>query len=402
MVASEISLDNEDQTVYFPELHTTAFSNDTKINVAKAGKAEIVDTVAYYNVLPNIPYKVVGTLIDKDTAKAVTVDGKEVTAEAEFTPDNSYGTVDVTFKFDASDLSGKTLVAFEKLYVVKDKDVLVKSHEKIDDEKETIYLPKIGTKATDAKTGLHIANADEDITINDEIAYDNLVPGYEYTFVGQLINKSTKEPIKLTNGTSFDETALEHPMKTEIAISDKLNGKTEPGTGEYTDTSDDAKNDANADNTGSSKSVESTAGETYVIKKFTPTSASGKVEMTFVFDGREYAGATVAFESVYANGYLVAEHKDLNSDTQTVTVPKIKTNATNKKDGTHYASGEKTTIVDRVSYTGLIMGKEYEVKGTLMDKETNKPLLIDSKKGETTGNTVTASKKFTADKSRLH
>lgn len=399
LVASEISLDNEDQTVYFPELHTTAFSNDTKINVAKAGKAEIVDTVAYYNVLPNIPYKVVGTLIDKDTAKAVTVDGKEVTAEAEFTPDNSYGTVDVTFKFDASDLSGKTLVAFEKLYVVKDKDVLVKSHEKIDDEKETIYLPKIGTTATDAKTGLHIANADEDITINDEIAYDNLVPGYEYTFVGQLINKSTKEPIKLTNGTSFDETALEHPMETEIAVSDKLNGKTKPGASENADTSDDAKNDANADNTGSSKSVESTAGGTYVIKKFTPTSANGKVEMTFVFDGREYAGATVAFESVYANGYLVAEHKDLNSDTQTVTVPKIKTNATNKKDGTHYASGEKTTIVDRVSYTGLIIGKEYEVKGTLMDKEANKPLLIDPKKGETAGNTVTASKKFTADKS---
>lgn len=34
-----------------------------------------------------------------------------------------------------------------------------------------------------------------------------------------------------------------------------------------------------------------------------------------------------------------------------------------------------------------------------MDKETNKPLLIDPKKGETAGNTVTASKKFTADKS---
>ena len=399
LIASESSLDNEDQTVYFPELHTTAFSNDTKINIAKAGKAEIIDTVAYYNVLPNIPYKVVGTLIDKDTEKAVAVDGKKVTAEAEFTPDSSDGTVDVTFKFDASDLSGKTLVAFEKLYVVKDKDVLVKSHEKIDDEKETIYLPKIGTTATDAKTGLHIANADEDITINDEIAYDNLIPGYEYTFVGQLINKSTKEPIKLTNGTNFDETALEHPMKTEIAVSDKLNGKTEPGTDESTDTSDDVKDDTNADNTESSKTGENAAGGTYVIKKFTPTSANGKVEMTFIFDGREYAGATVAFEAVYANGYLIAEHRDLNSETQTVTVPKIKTNATNKKDGTHYASGEKTTIIDRVSYTGLIAGKEYEVKGTLMDKETNKPLLIDPKKGETAGNTITASKKFTADKS---
>lgn len=62
-------------------------------------------------------------------------------------------------------------------------------------------------------------------------------------------------------------------------------------------------------------------------------------------------------------------------------IPEIKTNATDKE------TGKKTVnpfniiqIKDIVKYKDLIIGKEYNVKGVLMDKETNKPIL--DKKGK--------------------
>lgn len=67
----------------------------------------------------------------------------------------------------------------------------------------------------------------------------------------------------------------------------------------------------------------------------------------------------------------------------------IHTTATaNKK---HEVQQQETiTIKDKVAYKGLVKGKEYTVKGVLMDKETNEPLLIDGEK-------VTAETTFTAE-----
>jgi len=50
---------------------------------------------------------------------------------------------------------------------------------------------------------------------------------------------------------------------------------------------------------------------------------------------------------------------------------------------------DTTTIIDTVYYNGLQTGKEYTLKGVLMDKETGKPLLID-------GEQVTSEKTFRA------
>ena len=46
-------------------------------------------------------------------------------------------------------------------------------------------------------------------------------------------------------------------------------------------------------------------------------------------------------------------------------------------------------LIDTVSYSNLVPGKEYVVKGILMDKATGKALLVNGKE-------VTAEKKFTA------
>ena len=49
------------------------------------------------------------------------------------------------------------------------------------------------------------------------------------------------------------------------------------------------------------------------------------------------------------------------------------------------------TIVDKVEYKNLVVGKEYTVKGILMDRATNKPFTVDGKE-------ITSELKFTAEK----
>ena len=43
-------------------------------------------------------------------------------------------------------------------------------------------------------------------------------------------------------------------------------------------------------------------------------------------------------------------------------------------------TSKSVTIQDKVEYKDLQVGKEYTVKGKLMNKETNKPLVVNGKK----------------------
>lgn len=60
--------------------------------------------------------------MDKDTKKPLQNGGRDITAEAVFTPETADGTVDVEFTFSAKEFAGKTMVLFEKLYLVKNAD----------------------------------------------------------------------------------------------------------------------------------------------------------------------------------------------------------------------------------------------------------------------------------------
>ena len=91
---------------------------------------------------------------------------------------------------------------------------------------------------------------------------------------------------------------------------------------------------------------------------------------------------------VVGESYVSSDER--NSDMNWINeTPEIKTNATNAKDNTKVLPAEeKAQIKDVVDYKNLIPGKEYELKGKLMDKATNQPLVVDGKE-------ITASKKFT-------
>ncbi len=120
-----------------PEIGTKATVNGEKTAAAE-GDITIEDTVSYKHLIPGKAYTVKGVLMDKSTGKAFLIDGKEVTSEVTFTPEESCGEVTVRFTFDGSKITKQTdLVVFETLY--RDGTELA-AHADIEDDGQTVTL----------------------------------------------------------------------------------------------------------------------------------------------------------------------------------------------------------------------------------------------------------------------
>ena len=191
------------------------------------------------------------------------------------------------------------------------------------DEKDT---PKVSTNA-DFEGGLREVVAGAKVV--DQVSYEGLVPGKEYTLDAQLISKE--------------------------------DGKTVLGE---------------------------TKGH-----KFTPDEANGTEAVTITVndDVTEPVEAAVAFETLTStqvdkhgednptdedNPNPVGEHKDINDEDQTVTSedgPKVSTNADFEGGLREVVAGAK--VVDQVSYEGLVPGKEYTLKAELINKKDGKSVL---------------------------
>lgn len=181
-------------------------------------------------------------------------------------------------------------------------------------------IPEIGTQAT--ADGEKEICATEVVTLTDAVSYKHLIPGKEYVLKGVLMDKSTGKPLMIDGQEVRSETV------------------------------------------------------------FTPEAPTGETIVEFVFDSKFIKEDTdiVVFESLYRNGTELAAHADIEDEGQTVTVkvPEISTQATadGKKEIT---TSDRVIIEDIVSYKNLTPGKEYTVKGILMDKSTGEPLLVDGK-----------------------
>lgn len=455
LLATHADLEDDEQTVYIPEIHTTAKDQTTKINHTEANKtANIVDTVSYTNLLPGREYTVSGTLMDKETGKAVLADGKEITASTTFTPEKSEGSVDVIFTFDASVVAPKTVVAFETLTYKK---IQIAVHAEIEDKDQTVYIPKVRTTAIADDTKDHVTEAKKEVTIVDTVSYEGLEVDREYTVKGVLMNKATGKVItvngkevtaestftvKAQKGTvdvtfKFDGSALEDTM---IVVFETLytEGKE---VGIHAEIGDEAQTVylpkirthakdgiTKIDHTealpkatiidtviyssllpGKEYTVTGTlmnkvTGEAVLIdgKKvtastiFTAEKAEGNVDIVFEFDASAIAGTTVvAFESMEYKGIEVAVHADIEDENQTVYIPDVHTTATATDTEDHVTGANKeVTITDKVALTGLKVGNEYTVKGVLMDKTTGKELLVDEKQ-------IVSEETFVADKADM-
>ena len=120
-----------------PEIGTKATANGEKTATAD-GNITIEDTVSYKHLIPGKAYTIRGILMDKATGKAFLVDGKELTSEVTFTPEENCGEVTVRFTFDGSKITKQTdLVVFETLY--RDGTELA-AHADIEDGGQTVTL----------------------------------------------------------------------------------------------------------------------------------------------------------------------------------------------------------------------------------------------------------------------
>lgn len=128
------------------------------------------------------------------------------------------------------------------------------------DEEDTLYIPKLDTTVYDVDSGTHVSRADSDVTVIDEVQYENLVPGREYTLQGTLVSQETRR------------------IKTDVR-GDKITAQA----------------------------------------VFIPAKAKGSLELAFRFDGSECAGETIAVhEELLYNGKLIAEHKEAEDSKQAV------------------------------------------------------------------------------------
>ena len=203
---------------------------------------------------------------------------------AEFTPEKYDGTVTMDFHFNANDvidrLGGETkdIVVFEVMSknAVADEEgsapVIVASECDLDSEEQTVNLAPtvIGTTATDKSDGDHTLMAGKDAVITDRVTYEGLIPGKEYTLKATLMDKKTGEMLSIND---------QH-VTAEL--------------------------------------------------KFTPNSQNGTIDIDLgKFDASSLDGHDlVVFEELYkqteqgneATEVLVAEHKNIDDEGQTVTV----------------------------------------------------------------------------------
>ena len=263
-IAAHVDIYDEGQTVRVeeaPEIGTVATDAADGDHEASADSTvRIEDQVIYRGLVPGASYTVKGILMDAETAEPILANGKPVEGETEFAPQEPSGHVTVSFEFDGSALRGRDVVAFEYLYLDGKK---VCEHADITDKGQTVRLgapaPEIGTTATDADDGDHEAEADEKVTIIDEVRYENLELGCEYVLTGTLVDKQAAKPLEKDG----------QPLTTVV--------------------------------------------------RFTPEDPNGSVQVTFEFDGSALAGRTVvAFESLSLDGEEVAVHADIDDVGQSI------------------------------------------------------------------------------------
>lgn len=330
-------------TVNPVEINTTAYDGASKDEEDKNLEAAADDTVTIYDLVDykglevgkeytisgTLHYQANATLADGTQVEAgQAIDAKYVKTEpVTFTANKPNSTdkdakqVIVKFTVQRAGLATAPVVVFEDLH---QGETPLAAHHDIDDDNQIVYNPSLETLATVGDKGAKMIQIKKDqgaVTIDDVVTIKNAAPG-TYTLKGQLMSADGK---------------------TVIASEDV-------------------------------KDVKVAKGET-VEKK-----VSFKVPADQVKPGVKF----VVFEElVDAKGDVVADHKDLTSEAQTVTVGSLDTTAEDQADGDQVADNTKdVTIVDKVDYSGLNLDakyadgtpKAYLLSGQLMDKETKQPV----------------------------
>ena len=192
LLATHADINDEGQAVKIknPEIGTKATADGKK--EITADKITITDVVSYTDLTPGKEYKLTGVLMNKATNDKLLIDGKEITAEATFTPKATTGEVEMTFTFDARELTAETeAVVFETLY--RDK-LEFATHADITDGDQTVkILPLHGSISTikvDAGDSQHRLSGAVFGIYRDVNGDGRYTEGID-TFVGNMREKGT-------------------------------------------------------------------------------------------------------------------------------------------------------------------------------------------------------------------
>ena len=297
LVASHRDIADTAQSVGFANIKaTTLTTKDLMKSLAAGGEIILTDAVDYEGLIPGTTYAVNGTLYDKDTKEVIS------TTETTFIPETVSGTTNVTFAFNSDGFSGKTVVAFETIstYVEGEDGIKLASHEDLEDAGQSVTFIGLDTILSGAREegktdfiktvefGYYKGAPDskengtsqlkvDNVTLEDVIKYENLVPGGKYTLKGEI-------HLKNADGT-----------------------------------------DGGVINTTESA--------------FVPETENGEVSVTFIFApvGIEDSAQYVAFEYLYEgvvamDESLIASHADIADEDQTITVKAVDKTPDDKKD----------------------------------------------------------------------
>lgn len=318
-VAAEHSdIADEKQTVWFPSIKTNLYNKNEGTTPSAEGKIVLVDEVSFEGLAPGKPYSIEGELHVRskdgtDSGIAFDKNGLEIRSSQLFVPESSHGTVSVAFSFEAPDLAGETVVAYEKL---TDNGIVLTEHADISDNGQSISFPTIATTARcNESDSSEIPSVLGKATIIDTVKYRNLIEGKTYTLQATPHLASISE-----DGTIADAGTL----------------KTEEGT------------------------------EICAQASFTAGATSGTADVKIEIDPSKLKGETIVmFEKCYDGETLVAAHADINAKEQTLTVPSIMTLARDGKTASHEGSiAKNSTIVDVIRFENLTPGKKYSVTGS--------------------------------------
>ena len=207
----------------------------------------------------------------------------------------------------------------------------------------TVYDDTVGihTQAENPDTGTQTASAAEKCVISDAVNYEGLTAGKGYTLTGTL---------HIVNEDGSDGGVIK----------------------------DAAGNDVTA------------------TKDFTPASSSGIEHMTFTFDASQLQGRTVVvFEDLMQDAKTLATHANISDENQTVRFPSVHTTLTDTASPSPKMANATShvSLTDTVAYSGLEVGKEYTMSGTLhlRDADGNDAGVVK----DAAGKEVTATKTFT-------
>ncbi|MBR2695702.1 VaFE repeat-containing surface-anchored protein [Candidatus Saccharibacteria bacterium] len=461
-IATHVGTANNGETVSVltPEIATTAVNGrDTSIKEVEVGNTTIQDTISFTGLVSGDVYRLEGKLIDES--------GAEIgSANKDFTASGETGSATVTFNVDTSAYVGKKIIVYEYLYYGNNK---IAEHAELTDGDQTVTVktPTVGTTAVDNADGDKFVEVDEGIKIKDTVAYDGLVPNDSYTLVMKVVKRSDPS-VEIATGTkdfqasgvsgtvdvvsaAFDSTTLHDSnlVGLDLVVFEYLyHGSTQIGKHEDKDDTAqiitvktptistiayDVQNRTRELPLGTTTVIDEVSytnlvnGKTYTLKgtlvnaSGTPiqdnsgaditgtatftADATGKTDLTFSFFDTvlmfDYNASTqpvfIAFDELYKNNVLIAEHKDAADADQTIPIgrPKIHTTATWKvaddmtQDSNMLGVGD-VIMKDYIEYEGLVEGEWYTVVASIYNPETNSVLEIDDE-------SVENSKTFKAD-----